>query len=83
MELKGRVAVGLVIAGAVLALWMCRYDIKTEAGGGPPVAYVLDRWTGAVVVHFPNGTARRTVEEQPARVGKSQLLTDEEVVGRR
>ncbi len=56
-------------AGVVLVLlwatWMFRYDMQVGDAGGerPPIAYVLDRWTGATQVLLPG--SRRTLHEPP------------------
>ena len=39
----------LAVVAVLATLWMLRYDVQ-RIGQKPPVAYVLDRWTGSVSV---------------------------------
>ena len=41
----------LIAVGLVLAAVLFRYEIVSANSAGSSLAYKLDRWTGAVVIH--------------------------------
>jgi len=52
--MTSRVWLGVVIACALLVVWLTRYDLQSSVGG----AYLLDRWTGDVYYASPSGISK-------------------------
>lgn len=60
--------IGAAVALAVVFAWVMRYDIKVGSrGDGAPTAFVLDRWTGNVEVHYFNAEYLKSQPRPPAR----------------
>lgn len=53
----------------VFGAWLFRYEIVGAGGGGesPGHAYRLDRWTGAILLASPYGTAKLEPSEPVQR----------------
>lgn len=63
-----KIVVGSIVGLTLWATWMFRFEVVIGTPGGQgihPIAYVLDRWTGAAHILAP--TFRRELQsEQPS-----------------
>ena len=64
---SAHLVLGVIVAVTLILAWLFRYDIKVAGRGeGPPTAYVLDRWTGGVEIHYFNGEHLKSKPRAPS-----------------